>query len=69
MPPDTYLIEYADDVATVLAGRDLELLRLNLNQFMLKAYEWLNSPGLKLATEITELFLNTGKHIVQNVEM
>lgn len=69
MPPDTYLVGYADDVAAVISGRDLEELQRKLNQVMLRTKEWLDSHGLKLATEKTELVLITGKHIPLNVEM
>ena len=63
MPPDTYLVGYADDVAAVIIGRDLEYGQRKLNQVMLRIKEWLDSYGLKLATEKTEFIMITGKHI------
>ena len=40
MPPETYLVGYADDVAAVIAGRDMEELQRKLNQVMLRTKEW-----------------------------
>ena len=49
MPPDTYLVGYADDVAAVISGRDVEDVQRKLNQVMLRTKEWLDLHGLKLA--------------------
>ena len=36
MPPDTYLVGYADDIAAVIAGRDIEDIQRKLNQVMIR---------------------------------
>ena len=69
MPTEVYLVGYADDVAAVIAGRNIAELQRKLNQVMLRTKEWLDSHGLKLATEKTELVLITKKHIPLHVEM
>ena len=40
MPPDTYLVEYTDDVVAVVTGRDLEDVQRKLRQVMLRTKEW-----------------------------
>lgn len=69
MPDDTYLVGYADDIAAVITARDTEEAQRKLNQVMLRTQAWLDSHGLKLATEKTELLLLTKKHIPLEVEM
>ena len=69
MPPECYLVGYTDDVAAVIAGRTLDELRRKLNQVMIRCNQWLDTHGLKLATEKTELVLITQKRIPLNVDM
>lgn len=69
MPPECYLVGYADDVAAVIAGKTLEELSIKLNQVMIRCKQWLDVHGLKLATEKTELVIITEKRIPLNVDM
>lgn len=69
MPSDTYLVGYADDIAAVIAARNMEEAQSKLNQVMLRTKLWLDSHSLKLATEKTELLIITRKHIPVEVDM
>lgn len=69
MPDDTYLVGYADDIAAIITARDTTEAQRKLNQVMLRTQAWLDSHGLKLATEKTELLLLTRKHVPLEVEM
>ncbi|XP_018792198.1 PREDICTED: uncharacterized protein LOC108970924, partial [Bactrocera latifrons] len=53
MPDDCYLVGYADDIAAVITARNTEMA----------TQTWLNSHGLSLAAEKTEVILLTRKHI------
>ena len=67
MPDDTFLVGYADDIAAVITARNTEEAQRKLTQVMIRTQMWLNSHGLQLATQKTELLLLTRRHI--NVEM
>ena len=67
MPADTNLVGYADDI--VIAGRDIEDIQRKLNQVMIRSKAWLDDHYLKLATEKTELFIITRRHMPLTVEM
>lgn len=69
MPPEAYLVGYADDIAAVIPGRDMEEVERKLNQVMIRTKAWLDSRGLNLATEKTELMIITRRHIPLSVEM
>ena len=69
MPPDTYLVGYADDIAAVIAGHDIEEIQRKLNQVMIRTKAWLDDHYLKLATEETELVIITKRHMPLTVEM
>jgi len=69
MPSDTYLVGYADDIAAIITARHAEDAQRKLNQVMLRTKTWLDSHGLKLATEKTELLIITRKHIPVEVDM
>lgn len=69
MPDDCYLVGYADDIAAVITGRNTDMARRRLTQVMLRTQAWLDSHGLSLAAEKTELILLTRKHIPLEVNM
>lgn len=69
MPDDCYLVGYADDIAAVINARDTDSARRKLNQVMIRTQTWLDSHGLTLAAEKTELILLTRKHIPLEVDM
>lgn len=69
MPDDCYLVGYADDIAAVISARDTDMARRKLTQVMIRTQTWLDSHGLSLAAEKTELILLTRKHITLEVDM
>lgn len=69
MPDDCYLVGYADDIAAVISARDLDAARRKLTQVMIRTKTWLDSHGLSLAAEKTELILLTRKHMPVEVDM
>lgn len=69
MPEETHLVAYADDIAAVIAARNVEHAQRKLNIIMMRTKAWLDSRGLKLATEKTELILLTRRHIQLEIEM
>ena len=68
MPSDTHRVGYADDIAAVIAGRDIEEIQRKLNQVMKRTKAWLDEHYLKLATEKTELVIITRRHMPLTVE-
>ncbi|XP_049308710.1 uncharacterized protein LOC125777657 [Bactrocera dorsalis] len=69
MPDDCYLVGYADDIAAVITARNIDMARRRLTQVMIRTQTWLDSHGLSLAAEKTELILLTRKHIPLEVNM
>lgn len=69
MPDGTFLVGYADDIAAVITARDTEGAERKLRQVMLRARDWLDSHGLQLAMQKTELLLLTRKNIPVEVDM
>ena len=69
MPPDTYLVGYADDIAAIIAGRDIEEIHRKLNQVMIRTKAWLDDHYLTLATEKTELVIIARRHMPLTVEI
>lgn len=63
MPQDTFLVGYADDIAAVISARDSEEAKRKLRQVMIRTETWLDSHGLQLATQKTEVLLLTRRHI------
>ncbi|KAJ8980479.1 hypothetical protein NQ317_013232 [Molorchus minor] len=63
VPRNTFLVGYADDIATVVVARDIEEAQNGLNQVMRRAGAWLEDHGLSLAREKTELLLLTKQRI------
>lgn len=69
MPEETHLVAYADDVAAVIAARTVEQAQRKLNIVMMRTKAWLDSHGLSLASEKTELIFLTKRHIPLEIEM
>ncbi|KAL7724450.1 hypothetical protein ACLKA6_000186 [Drosophila palustris] len=63
MPDDTFLVGYADDIAAVITARITDYAQRKLTLVMNRVKNWLDSRGLKLATEKTELLLITRRQI------
>lgn len=63
MPDETSLIGYADDVAVVIAARDLEKAQVKLNRVMRHIMRWMTLHGLQLALNKTEVVVLTKKRI------
>lgn len=63
MPEESLLVGYADDVAVLIAARDLELAQLKLNQVMRVVNSWMEDHGLSLALNKTEVVILTKKRI------
>lgn len=63
MPKETLLVGYADDVAALIAARDVELAQLKLNQVMRTVNRWMADYGLSLALSKTEIVILTKKRI------
>lgn len=59
----TLLVGYADDVAVLIAARDVEMVHLKLNQVMRKVNGWMTEHGLSLALSKTEIVILTKKRI------
>ena len=53
------LVVYADDMAALIAGRDVELAQLKLNRVMCNV--WMADHGLSLALNKTEIIVLTKK--------
>lgn len=63
MPDETLLVGYADDVAALIAARDVELAQLKLNQVMRTVNNWMEEHGLSLALNKTEIVILTKKRM------
>ena len=62
LPDGCYLIDYADDVAIVITGRNKEDIQRRLSLAMQILRRWLDNYGLELAAEKAELIFLTKKH-------
>lgn len=69
MPKGTFLVGYADDIAAVIEARNTEEAQRRLTQVMIRTKNWLDSHGLQLASQKTELLLLTRKHIPTEIDM
>lgn len=69
MPRDSFLVGYADDIAAVIKGRNVEDVTRKLRQVMIRVKTWLGSRGLQLATQKTELLLLTRKHMPVEIDI
>lgn len=69
MPDETHLVGFADDIAALIVARDVPEAQRRLNQVMIRTMSWMESRGLKLATEKTELILLTRRHIPLEIDM
>ena len=63
MPEETVLVGYADDVAALIAARNVEMAQLKLNQVMRVVNNWMANHGLSLALSKTEIVILTKKRI------
>lgn len=63
MPPGTFLVAYADDVAAVIVERTPDLAQYKLNQVMRRTDPWMTDHGLQMATTKTEILMLTRKRI------
>lgn len=63
MPEESMLVGYADDVALLIAARDVELAQLKLNQAMRSIHAWMEGHGLSLALNKTEIVVLTKRRI------
>ena len=54
LPAGTSIIAFADDALVVCAAEDVRILELRINESLWGAKRWLDSRGLKMATEKTE---------------
>jgi len=63
MPEETSLVGYADDIAALIAARNVELAQLKLNQVMRVVNTWMSEHGLSLALSKTEIVILTKKRI------
>lgn len=69
MPEETILVGYADDVAVLIAARNMKLAQIKLNQVMRKINKWMHEHGLSLALNKTEIVVLTKKRIDTSVTM
>ena len=63
MPDETQLVGYADDVASLIAARDVDQAKLKLRTVMDTVSEWMRVHGLSLALNKTEIVVLTKKQI------
>ena len=57
MPPDTFLVGYANDNVAVTMAGNTDDAQISLNQVMRRTGSWLGEYGLDLAIEKTERVL------------
>ncbi|XP_073986276.1 uncharacterized protein [Rhodnius prolixus] len=62
LPEEAMLIGYADDVAALIAARNVNKAQLKFNQVMRKANRWMTAHGLTLALPKTEVAMLTKKN-------
>lgn len=63
MPDECQLVGYADDVALLVAARNVEQAQFKLNQAMRIISTWMEAHGLSLALDKTEIVVLTKKRI------
>lgn len=63
MPDETVLVGYADDVAALIAARNVELAQSKLRAVMCVINAWMRDHGLSLALSKTEIVILTKKRI------
>lgn len=63
VPEETVLVGYADDIAALIAARDIEEAQLKLNKVMRAVNDWMGDHGLSLALNKTEIVIITKKRI------
>lgn len=63
MPDETSLVGYADDVAALVAARNVEHAQIKLDRTMRSITTWMAEHGLSLALSKTEVIVLTKKRI------
>lgn len=63
MPEEVRLVGYADDVAALVAARNVELAQSKLNRVMVRVNAWMSEHNLSLALDKTEIVILTKKRI------
>lgn len=63
MPEETVLVGYADDVAALIAARDMEMAQIKLRSVMLTINNWMTNHGLSLALMKTGIVVLTKSRI------
>ena len=61
LPSGTSIIGFADDALVGSAAEDVRILELRINESLWRTKLWLDSSGLKMATEKTEALLLTDR--------
>ena len=69
MPPGVYLVGYADDLVIVIMTKDTRLAQMRLSQATRRVDGWMQSRGLQLAMQKTELLYLTRKRIDTTIPM
>ena len=69
MPPGVYLVGYADDLVIVIMTKDTRLTQMRLSQFPRQVDGWMQSWGLQLAIQKTELLYLTRNWIDTTIPM
>lgn len=59
MPRGTKLIGFADDTIIVVLGREIEILRIRVDESLYRVRRWLAARGLEMAVQKTEAVLVT----------
>lgn len=67
MPEESMLVGYADDVAALIAARDVYQAQIKLNRVMRTISNWMESSGLELALNKTEVVVLTKQRIRSNI--
>ena len=65
LPAGTSIIGFADDALVVRAADEVGILELRINESLRRAKRWLDSRGLKMASEKTEALLVTDRRSFQ----
>ena len=65
LPAGTSIIGFADDALVLCVADDVRILELRINESLRRAKRWLDSRGLKMASEKTEALLVTDRRSFQ----
>lgn len=64
MPENVTLVGCADNVTLLITAQDVELIQLKLNQVLRRVDRWLETHGLSLTLEKTEIVILAKKRIL-----